>query len=86
MWRAVAMHLCAYPLNHLYGATVWTDPLPRAHEADDPTDSFLLNLIEAAQPDYTVTDDKRAGLLKLEKLGRTRILTAGEFCASVLRR
>jgi len=72
-------------LRNLYGATVWPEPLPHVHEADDPTDSFLLNLIEAAQPDYALTGDKRAGLLKLDKLGRTKILTAGEFCADVLR-
>jgi predicted nucleic acid-binding protein len=40
---------------------------------------------EAAQPDYARTGDKRAGLLKLDELGRTEILTAGEFCADVLR-
>lgn len=71
-------------LNHLYGATVWPSSLPRRHQADDPTDSFLLDLIEAAQPDFAVTGDKRSGLLKLEKLGRTRILKASEFCADIL--
>ena len=39
-------------LNHLYSATVWPGPLPRKHEAADPEDSYLLDLIEAAQPDY----------------------------------
>ncbi len=72
-------------LNHLYGATLWPEPVPRQHQAEDPTDSFLLDLMEAAQPDYAITGDKRSGLLKLEKLGRTKILTAGDFCASVLR-
>jgi putative PIN family toxin of toxin-antitoxin system len=71
-------------LNHLYGATVWPEPVPRKHQAADPTDSFLLDLIEAAQPDHAVTGDKRAGLLKLRTLGRTRILTAKEFCSEVL--
>lgn len=73
-------------LNRLYGATVWRESLPRKHKADDPTDSFLLDLIEAAQPDFAVTGDKRSGLLKLETLGRTKILNAGEFCVDVLRR
>ena len=71
-------------LNHLYGATVWPGPLPHKHDAADPTDSYLLNLIEAAQPDYAVTGDKRSGLLQLEKLGRTRIMGATAFCTQVL--
>ena len=58
-------------LNHLYSATVWEGPLPRRHEAADPTDSYLLDLMEAAQPDYAVTGDKRSGLLQLDKLGQT---------------
>ena len=71
-------------LNNLYGATVWPDPLPRKHKAADPTDSYLLDLIEAAEPDYAVTGDKRSGLLQMDKLGRTKILKASAFCAEVL--
>jgi putative PIN family toxin of toxin-antitoxin system len=71
-------------LNHLYGATVWSGPLPHRHEAADPSDSYLLDLIEVAQPDYAVTGDKRSGLLQLDKLGRTKILGASAFCAQVL--
>jgi hypothetical protein len=71
-------------LNHLYGATVWREALPRKHEAADPTDSFLLDLIEAAQPDYAVTGDKRSGLLQIDKLGRTKIVNAADFLAQFL--
>lgn len=71
-------------LNNLYGATVWPAPLPRKHEAADPADSFLLDLIDAAQPDYAVTGDKRSGLLQLDKMGRTKILSANDFCHQVL--
>jgi putative PIN family toxin of toxin-antitoxin system len=71
-------------LNHVYGATVWPDPLPRKHKAADPADSYLLDLIDAAQPDYAVTGDKRSGLLQLEKLGRTKILSATAFLSTVL--
>jgi hypothetical protein len=71
-------------LNHLYGATVWPEPLPRKHHAADPGDSYLLDLIEAAQPDYAITGDKRSGLLQIAKLGRTRILKASAFCGEVL--
>jgi putative PIN family toxin of toxin-antitoxin system len=77
-------HLVGSMLNHLYSATVWPGPLPHRNEAADPADSFLLDLIEAAQPDYAVTGDKRSGLLQLNKLGRTKILTASAFCAEVL--
>jgi putative PIN family toxin of toxin-antitoxin system len=71
-------------LNNLYRATVWPAPIPRKHKALDPTDSYLLDLIDAAQPDYAVTGDKRAGLLQLKSLGGTRIFTASTFCESVL--
>jgi len=71
-------------LNHLYRSNLWEGPLPRLHQAADPADSYLLDLIEAAQPDYAVTGDKRAGLLQLEKLDRTRILRASDFCTEVL--
>ena len=71
-------------LNRLYAATVWPTPIPRKHKAIDPTDSHLLDLIDAAQPDYAVTGNKRAGLLQLQSLGRTTILSASTFCESVL--
>jgi hypothetical protein len=71
-------------LNNLYSATVWLGPLPRKHEAADPADSYLLDLIDAAQPDYAVTGDKRSGLLQLDRLGRTKILGARSFLSQVL--
>jgi putative PIN family toxin of toxin-antitoxin system len=77
-------HYIGTMLNHLYGATVWQGPLPRRHEASDPTDSYLLNLMEAAQPEYAVTGDKRSGLLRLDTLGRTKILSATVFLTQVL--
>jgi hypothetical protein len=77
-------HQIGKMLNNLYSVTIWTGPLPRKHEASDPTDSYLLDLIEAAQPDYAVTGDKRSGLLQLDKMGRTKILSATDFCSQVL--
>jgi len=71
-------------LNHLHGADLWHGPLPRKHEAADPADSYLLDLIEAAQLDYAVTGDKRSGLLQIGKLGRTKIISATVFCSTVL--
>ncbi|MGA3080020.1 MAG: putative toxin-antitoxin system toxin component, PIN family [Terracidiphilus sp.] len=77
-------HQISSMLNHIYKATVWPAPLPRKHDAADPTDSYLLDLIEAAQPDFAVTGDKRSGLLQLAKLGRTKILSAMDFSTQVL--
>ncbi len=72
-------------INNLYRATIWEQPLPKKHQSAHPNDDYLLNLIDAAQPDYTVTGDDRSGLLALRSLGRTRILTPREFCDQVLR-
>ncbi len=77
-------HQVGVMLNNLYGAELRTGPLPRKHAAADPTDSYLLDLIEAAQPDYAVTGDRRSGLLQLNVLGRTKLLPASSFCHSVL--
>jgi len=77
-------HQIGTMLNRLYNATVWPALIPRKHQAADPTDSFLLDLIDAAQPDYAVTGDKRSGLLQLGILGRTKILDGRDFCADVL--
>jgi len=77
-------HWVGEMLNNLYAAIVWPDPIPGKHQAADPADSYLLDLIEAAQPDYAVTGDKRSALLALDKLGRTKILKASAFCDEVL--
>lgn len=71
-------------LNNLYDSAVWPQPIPRKYQAADPTDSYLLDLIDAAQPDYAVTGDKRAGLLQMNTLGRTKFLTAAALCEQVL--
>jgi putative PIN family toxin of toxin-antitoxin system len=69
-------------VNLMHRAIVY-GPIPRKHQATDPADSYLLDLIEAAQPDYAVTGDRRSGLLQLDKLGSTKILKASAFCAEV---
>lgn len=58
--------------------------LPHGFDADDPDDSFLLAMAAAGAADYLVTGDRRAGLLQLGHLGRTRILTPTAFCAEIL--
>jgi len=71
-------------LNNIRRASVWEGTLPRKHQAADPADSYLLDLMEAAQPDYAVTGDKRSGLLEIGNLGRTKILSATVFSSRVL--
>ena len=80
------LHLAEFGklMNHMHSAVVF-ERAPRRHESDDPADSYLLDLIALAQPEYFVTGDKRSAMLELERLGRTRILSATEFCAQVLR-
>ncbi len=56
----------------------------KRHEADDPTDSFLLNLADGAAVDWLVTGDKRSGLLARRKVGRAAIVGARVFCTKVL--
>ncbi len=81
----MAQHIFGALMNHLYDSAPWPKPIPRKYQAADPTDSYLLDLIEAAQPDYAVTGDRRSGLLEIGKLGRTKILSAAVFCSCVLR-
>lgn len=71
-------------INNLQGALV-LERLPRHFETDDPDDAFLLAMAEAADADFLVTGDRRAGLLQRGHLGRTRILTPAVFCAEVLK-
>ena len=59
-------------------------PTPQDVEIDDPNDAFLLAMALASGADYLVTGDRRAGLLRLENIGRSRILTPASFCAAVL--
>jgi len=66
-------------INNLYRATVWDKPLPDKHQSADPTDNYLLTLIDAAQPDYAVTGDHRSGLLTLQSLGRRESLLHANF-------
>jgi len=70
-------------INELRG-TLNIDVLSRGHEAVDPKYAWLLSLAEAAQADYLVTGDKRAGLLS-RKRSAARVLTAIAFCRDALR-
>jgi len=57
---------------------------PDAMEINDPSDAFLLAMALASESDYLVTGDRRAGLLQLCTVGRTRIVTPATFCAEAL--
>jgi putative PIN family toxin of toxin-antitoxin system len=57
--------------------------LPNAIDVDDPDDAFLLAMAVGGEADYLVTGDRRAGLLQLGAIGRTRIVTPAAFCEQV---
>lgn len=70
-------------INHLQGARL-LEPLPALPagiDASDPNDTFLLAMALAADADYLVTGDRRAGLLQRGSISRTRIVTPAVFCA-----
>ena len=58
--------------------------LPDGNEANDPNDAFLLAMALAAEADYLVTGDRRAGLLQRGSLGRMRNVIPVIFCAEAL--
>jgi hypothetical protein len=79
----VPAHSFGALMNLLQRATL-VENFGERHVAVDPCDSYLLNLAEAAESDYLVTGDKRAGLLQRGQIGRARILTASNFCETIL--
>ncbi|MBX9700286.1 MAG: putative toxin-antitoxin system toxin component, PIN family [Acetobacteraceae bacterium] len=62
-------------------ASAWPDPTQGGFETDDPENAWLLALAAA---DWLVTGDRRAGLLRRGRMGRTRIGIAAAFCAEAL--
>ena len=79
-------HRIGTMVNNMHRAIVLdTLPqLPDGIEANDPNDAFLLAMALAAEADYLVTGDRRAGLLQRGILGRTRIVIPAIFCAGAL--
>jgi len=77
-------HLVGTLLNTLQLAQIYPH-IRKRHVTDDPTDSYLLDLADAAGAHYLVTGDKKSGLLNRRKLGATKILTAVAFCRYGLR-
>ena len=79
-------HRIGTMVNNMYRAIVLDalPQLPDGIEANDPSDAFLLAMALAAEADYLVTGDRRAGLLQRGSLGRTRIVIPAIFCAEAL--
>lgn len=70
-------------LNNLQRALV-LEKLTITKEADDPDDSFLIAMALQGNADYLITGDRRAGLLQLGHIDRTRIVTPAFFCTKIL--
>lgn len=71
-------------VNDIRRLALMCDPLPSVERSPDPDDDWLLAVAEKAQADYLATGDK-SDLLKLERHGTTRIVTA-RFLADGLER
>jgi uncharacterized protein len=76
-------HRVGAMVNNLQRAVV-LEHLPANMEAEDPSDAFLLAMVQARAVEYLVTGDHRAGLLQRGSIGRTRIVTPAVFCAKAL--
>ena len=79
-------HRIGTMVNNLHRAIVLdTLPqMPNGVEANDSDDAFLLAMAVAADADYLVTGDRRAGLLQRGSIGRTRIVMPAIFCSEAL--
>lgn len=59
--------------------------VPKAYEARDPFDNFLIAMVIASNADYLVTGDRKSGLLEFGSIGRTRVATPALFCKEALK-
>jgi len=79
-------HRVGTMVNNMQRATVLgaLPKLPDALQINDPNDAFLVAMVIGSEADYVVTGDRRAGLLQLGAIGRTRFFTPAIFCAEEL--
>jgi hypothetical protein len=69
-------------VNDIRRLALLCDPLPNVELSPDPDDDWLLAVAEKTRADFLVTGDK-SDLLRLERHGTTRIVTA-RFLADIL--
>lgn len=81
--RVIHPHLFGALLNRLRDSCV-LEEIEHRHSAEDPNDSYLLDLTDSAHADYLITGDTRSGLLKKQRIGRAAIVMASTFCERVL--
>ncbi|MEE8210920.1 MAG: putative toxin-antitoxin system toxin component, PIN family [Acidiferrobacterales bacterium] len=72
-------------VNGLRQHAIVIKELPDVELSSDPNDNGVLATAVASEADYLVTGDKR-GLLVLERVERTRIVTARQFLKTLARR
>ena len=79
-------HRIGTMVNNMHRAMVLgvLPALPAGITASDPDAGYLLAMALASEADYLVTGDRRAGLLQMQGVGRTRITTPSTFCEEVL--
>ena len=79
-------HRVGAMLNNMQRAVV-LEHLPNLPDdvvLNDPDDAFLFAMALAAEANYLVTGDRRAGLLQRGSAGQARIVTPATFCAEAL--
>ena len=69
-------------VNRIRDRALLVERFPEVDASADPGDNFLLAMAEAANSDYLVTGDK-AGLLAIEKHGRTHVVTISRMLATL---
>lgn len=79
-------HRVGAMLNNMQRAVVLDHlpDLPDGMALNDPDDAFLFAMALAAQANFLVTGDRRAGLLQRGNAGQARIVTPAAFCADAL--
>ena len=75
-------HRIGTMINNLHRAIILDTlpPIPENISIADPNDAFLVAMSLAAEADYLLTGDRKAGLLQLGNIGRTRVMTPNGFC------